>query len=186
MSQFMKEHEKYMDLDLDKTHVRKFCVREQVKNAKSSNPSVLQVKVSKSKYNDGTWDIKLVAKKTGKATVSFTAKGKKYKVNITVIKYSNPFAKLTVGGKDVTAKFNKSKKLNVKSLGGKKIAFKLKPGWKLSEADAEYKYKDENGDTCSDEYAIKNGTTLKKGTTSVEIEIFNKQMNTWREFEIEA
>lgn len=186
MNQFLKENNKYMDVGLGKTLVRMYSVKEQLKNARSSNTKVLQVRATKSKWEKGCWVLELKAKKPGKATISYTAKGKKYKLNCTVVKYSNPFAKLTIGGASIKAKFNKATNVKLKSIPAKKISLKLQPGWKLSYGDAECFYQDENGKTKYDYYTVKNGTVLKAGTTSISLELYNKKMGIERYLSIET
>ena len=77
----------------------------------------------------------VVAKKVGRANVTYTYKGKKHKVKFIVYKYENPAKKLKVGQRDYAAKFKKyeiyrcsAKEANTFS---GKLTVKPAKGWKL-------------------------------------------------------
>ena len=129
---------------------------------KSSNKKVATVGTIKI---DGTVYVQVIPKKTGKTTVSFTAKvnGKKknYKCVATVKKYVNPFSSIKVGSTSFTKKLNTRDFTYIKlkeTKKNQKVSFKLKKGWKLDWAGY-YKSSD-----FSDFKTVKNGTkiTLKK------------------------
>lgn len=126
-----------------------------VKNLKTSNPKIATVRVKKTteetyrpqkgklkkKYYD--WTVELSAKRPGTTKVSFDlVKGKKktkYVYNLTIEKYTNPFSYFIIGKKNYTKKFNEEYGDSIsiytkKAVKNKKLNFKLKPGWKFSDA----------------------------------------------------
>ncbi len=78
-----------------------------IKQLKSSNPGV--VKVSTASWQEMEMKIiRLTAKKTGKATVTFKQNGVTYKLPVVVKKYTSKYSKLKIGSTDLTAKVKKS------------------------------------------------------------------------------
>ena len=75
-----------------------------VKKLKSSNPSVASVT---SKRQDGEYGIIIKMKKPGTTVITYTSGKDTYKEKIVVKKYQNMIKKITINGKDITAKFNK-------------------------------------------------------------------------------
>ena len=85
-------------------------IHQKIKNAKSTNQDVATVEVEKyTDYNNKIcYRMKVTAKKTGKTTIKWKQKGVTYKRKITVKSYSNPLEVLTVNGKNIAKKFNKT------------------------------------------------------------------------------
>ena len=75
-----------------------------VKKLKSSKPSVASVT---SKREDGEYKIIIKMKKPGTTVITYTSGKDTYKEKIVVKKYQNVIKKITINGKDITAKFNK-------------------------------------------------------------------------------
>lgn len=181
----MKKQDKVLDLGTKKEALSIWTIKAQVKNARSSNPKVLQVKVAKSKDSKGYWNIVLKAKKPGKATVSYSIKGKSYKFDCTVVKYVNPFTKLTIGGKDYKKKLNKTNRVNIGKIPAKAIVFKLAPGWKVKSAEAIQSFYTDDG--CYDEYyKLKSGTKLREGMDFILFNLYNTETKAERQIELRS
>ena len=113
-----------------------------LKNLKSSNPSVVTVKTDKWKFDERAGggymtDIFAVAKKPGTATVSFKAGSGTYKVTVIVKKYQDPVSYIKIGSTKISAsKFKSSRtyNLNYSKYANKKvkITFKAAKGWKVN------------------------------------------------------
>ena len=103
---------------------------------KSSNPKVVAVK---KEFYYGEHNIKLIPKKAGTATVSFTLKrknGKTYsfKTKVKVYNYEKPVSKISIGKNDYTKLFNKEYINWVKAdpvIKGK-LKITMKKGFKLT------------------------------------------------------
>lgn len=112
-----------------------------LKNLKSSNPSVVTVKTGKWKFPEmagGGYitDIFAVAKKPGTATVSFKVGSDSCKVKVTVKKYQNPVSYIQIGNTKISgSKFKNSHiyDLQYSKYANKKvkITFKAAKGWKV-------------------------------------------------------
>lgn len=102
---------------------------------KSSNPAL--GKIVCYKYKDGCTEVRFIAKKSGKATVTTTVGKKAFKTKVTVLKYSNPLTSMQLGKTKISGKkFNKTNKitLSYKTYAGKTFSTpkcKLKNGWEL-------------------------------------------------------
>lgn len=100
---------------------------------KSSNPAL--GKIVRYKYKDGCTEVRFIAKKSGKATVTTTVGKKVFKTKVTVLKYSNPLTSMQLGKTKISGKkFNKTNKitLSYKTYAGKTFSTpkcKLKNGW---------------------------------------------------------
>ena len=75
-----------------------------VKKLKSSKPSVASVT---SKREDGEYKIIIKVKKPGTTVITYTSGKDTFEEKIVVKKYQNVIKKITINGKDITAKFNK-------------------------------------------------------------------------------
>ena len=116
-----------------------------IKKLKSSNTAVATVKKYKDPYSSDTIIIKITPKKVGKTTVSFSLKyeGKtyKYKMQVNVRKYVNPFKSFKIGKTRYEEYLDKAAHTSAinahiplkKTLKNQKMSFKLKDGWKLQE-----------------------------------------------------
>lgn len=103
---------------------------------KSSNPAL--GKIVRHKYRDGCTEVRFIAKKSGKATVTTTVGKNVFKTKVTVLKYSNPLLSIQLGKTKISGKkFNKTNKitLSYKTYAGKTFSTpkcKLKNGWEQS------------------------------------------------------
>lgn len=97
---------------------------------KSSKKSVATVSVSKDKYG---YDVNVTPKKAGTCTISYKLGKDTYSQKIIVQKYTTPFKKITINGKNITSSFKKSNicVLSYKKYKNKKIkiAVKEKSPW---------------------------------------------------------
>lgn len=75
-----------------------------VKKLKSSKPSVASVT---SKRQDGEYAIIIKVKKPGTTVITYTSGKDTFEEKVVVKKYQNVIKKITINGKDITAKFNK-------------------------------------------------------------------------------
>lgn len=130
-----------------------------VKNIKSSNPSVAVVKVKEKMpgYQDGDITLNLVAKKAGTTTVSFRLvngkKSKQYKIKVTVTKCNFPYTTFTVGKQNFKSIIRKNDIEGLMSLksGKAKVSVKTASDWKIvketydSKKDATVAKKIKNG-----------------------------------------
>ena len=82
---------------------------------KLSKKGVVYLSVSKG-------SIYMEPKKPGTTTLTYRWNHKKHTVKIKVYKYQNPFASLTIGGKQYKSKFSKRAYAYIGSLSGKKTA----------------------------------------------------------------
>lgn len=110
----------------------------QITNLKSSDPSVATVSTDSGIGNTKV-SILALAKKPGKAVISFTAKygvglkkTKKLKMTLTVKKYENPCQSFKIGTKNYASEFKDSTFGMMKNPGKKlKVSVKARSGWKL-------------------------------------------------------
>ena len=99
---------------------------------KSSNPSL--GKVVRYKYSDGCIEIRFIAKKAGKATITTTVGKSVFKTKVTVLKYNNPLSSIQLGKATISGKkFDKTNQitLNYKTYAGKTFST---PNCKLKKA----------------------------------------------------
>lgn len=103
---------------------------------KSSKQSVATVSCKKEK--DG-YKIYVNAKKVGTTKVSYKLKGVTHTQKVVVKKYTNPYKKVTVNGKDITAQFKKSNVavVSYKKYKNKKVIIKyeMKKDWAPTHSD---------------------------------------------------
>ena len=136
---------------------------------KSSNPKVLKVVGAKKNW--------LKVMKAGKAKITIYVKYidtgetfKKLTTTVTVYKYSNPFKKIKIAGKDYTKKFKKddeyTKKTDTGDISGK-VSITPAKGWKIKEIWT-YPY-DEDGFLGK----IDNKSTVT-GSEKIEVIMYNK------------
>lgn len=110
-----------------------------VTSLKSSKPGVLKVMKKTEKYGTYTYDVIYIrGKKAGTSTVSFKVNGKTYKTKVTVKRYENPIASVSIGDTVLSAetfdtrsthilKYKQFKNKNVK------VKINMADGWKLQE-----------------------------------------------------
>ena len=119
----------------------------------------------------------IMPKRFGKATITVNTKIKKkkktYKVNIRIIKYQNPYKKLTINGKNYKKKIDGTYStadihINVASNKKNRLEFQLKPNWKIIK-------KGYFGRSYSKHYTKKKGKYRKD---------FNVWEGNWREISI--
>lgn len=157
-----------------------------------SKKGIVQLVPVKKTYDGKKWPgtYNIIAKKPGTTTVTITGtkKGKKitYKGKITVEKYSNPFTKLKIDGKNYRSKITKIKVSKSNELYNSfkirsrkttmKIDWKLKSGWKM-ESVSNYK-KTSNMLDYVDE--IKSGKKFSiKGKREIEMILQHKKSHTY-------
>lgn len=98
----------------------------QIKNLKSSNPSVVKVKAYNG-YIQVTY-----GKKAGKVKVSCTVKGQKLSTYFTVKKYVNPLSTFKMGKSNLTSKFSKDDAYRQKkAYKNQTLSLKAKSGWTI-------------------------------------------------------
>lgn len=88
-----------------------YSLSAKITSLKSSNPSVASIGVRISTAGDAAPEEKMVcirAHKPGTTTVSYKVNNTIYKRKIKVYKYTSPFSKIKLGGKDITSKFRKT------------------------------------------------------------------------------
>ena len=133
----------------------------ELSKAKSSNTEVATAKIVTSKDQYGKhYILHVQCKKAGKATITWKKNGVTYKKKIVVDDFTNPFKKITINGKNVTKKFNKSNVIELKYSKWKDkeivIKYKVKKGWKDFNA----------GKSGSSEYDSSTGTYTYKTKAS--------------------
>lgn len=130
--------------DKNKTNyvvARELPKNSKIKNVKSSNKKVIEVK----KYwVDDYGHIVYNIKKAGTATISFdlvvNKKTYRYSVKIKTVKYENPFKSFKIGSQNYISKFNKTDWVGtdkgwqsfLKPVSGK-LKISLKKNWKITE-----------------------------------------------------
>lgn len=98
----------------------------QIKNLKSSNPSVAKVKAA-----DRCIRV-TYGKKAGKVKVSCTVKGQKLSTYFTVKKYVNPLSTFKMGKSNLTSKFSKDDAYRQKkAYKNQTLSLKAKSGWTI-------------------------------------------------------
>lgn len=139
-----------------------------VTKAKSSNKKVISVE----QHNyDGFHYVRITCKKAGKATVSYKFKGKKHKVEFTVIKYKNPLKTFKVGKRNYTSLFKKGLYTTTEQGISGKLKLKAAKGWKISKVQA----------WTGDSYKLKKvkiGKKLPKDTHEVYVTMKHSASNT--------
>lgn len=88
-----------------------YSLNAKITSLKSSNPSVASIGVRISTAGDAAPEEKMVcirAHKPGTTTVSYKVNNTIYKRKIKVHKYTSPFSKIILGGKNITSKFWKT------------------------------------------------------------------------------
>jgi hypothetical protein len=112
-----------------------------IKSMKSTNKSVVKpyyYNLSKSVYVDGNGTNSnsayayFQAVKAGKATVSFTADGKKYSQNVIVKNYVNPAKSVKVNGKELVSAFKKGSYTSTSGAKTMKVNAKAAGGWEIT------------------------------------------------------
>lgn len=132
----------------------------QIKNFKNTRSSVAAAKIVK---QNGNICLQVTPKKTGNAILTFGVKygnkTAKLSYKIKVVKYKNPLAKFTIGGKNYASRFKTDfcAHINLKA-SKQKISVKPDSGWKLLELQI---YKGTNRTTVKNNSKV----TLKKGST---------------------
>lgn len=144
-----------------------------VQSVKSSKKSVAAVSVGKDSGSK-EYAIYVVPKKTGTTTVTYKLGKDKHKLKVIVRKYVNPFKKITINGKNITSKFNKTNVCNLsyKQYKGKKvtITYKKKGNWKILHADYF---------TKSDKLIKCHGTILPGDKETIKITKKNSKLYFW-------
>ncbi len=110
----------------------------QIKNLKSSNKKILTVKTATGIGNVKSAII-VTAKKAGTARVSFDVVNKRtkkkldhYVCKVTVRRFTSPFTKVTLNGKNMTSKFKGTPYISFVSDAKKmKLSIKMKKGYQL-------------------------------------------------------
>lgn len=92
---YQKEFDTSLQIESSETAVEKL---------KSSKPSVASVT---SKQEDGEYKIIIKVKKPGTTVITYTSGSDTFEKKIVVKKYQNMIKKITINGKNITAKFNK-------------------------------------------------------------------------------
>ena len=88
-----------------------YPVNAKITSLKSSNSSVASIFVRRTTSGDAAYESKTIcikARKPGTTTVSYKVNNTIYKCKIKVHKYTSPFSKITLGGKNITSKFRKT------------------------------------------------------------------------------
>lgn len=97
---------------------------------KSSRKSVATVVRKKT---SGKYSLYVVPRKTGTTTISYKLNGVKHTQKVIVKKYVNPYKKVTINGKDITAQFKKSNAalVSYQKYKNKKVTikYKMKKNW---------------------------------------------------------
>ena len=149
------------------------CKKGKLTKVKSSNTKVVDVYPWGEDWKDAN-GFTIVGLKKGKATVTYTYKGKKYKVKVVVKKYSNPVKVLKVGKKNYARKLKKNCYIEVKKWSawkGKKINVTPANGWKIKSI----KYISVNSNyTKYSTKKVRNGGKLPKKSGVMEV-IINLQ-----------
>ena len=145
----------------------------QVKSTKSSvlSPSIWSDYIDEDSESEGYADgcIEYIIKKSGKAQLKYTYKGKKHVISYVVRKYTNPLASLKIGSKQYVKRFkhySQSRDSSRMSFTGK-IRVKAAKGWKINRIEAW----DSSGSFVEDWYGndtfggskrtVKNGSKVK-------------------------
>ena len=131
-----------------------------VTSIKSSNPKVATMEFHKewrTAYSNekGAVDIKI--KKVGTTTISYKYRGKTHKLKLRVYKYANPFASITVNGKEQASSFDQMRSANTSEVG--EVQVKAAPGFKILKMRTKKAPKYDKFKT------VKNGFKLKEGVT---------------------
>ena len=92
---YQKEFDTSLQIESSETAVEKL---------KSSKPSVASVT---SKQEDGEYKIIIKVKKPGTTVITYTSGSDTFEKKIVVKKYQNMIKRITINGKNITAKFNK-------------------------------------------------------------------------------
>lgn len=137
------------------------CKKGKLTKVKSSNAKVVEVRPWGDDWKDSS-GITIVGLKKGKATITYTYKGKTRKVKVVVKKYSNPIKTLKIGKKNYAGKLKKYSSVNLakwNACNGKKLSVTPAKNWKIVSIKCSYN----NGD-WSEHYAkkVKNGGKLPK------------------------
>ena len=110
------------------------CKKGKLTKAKSSNPKVADVYPWSGDFKTSN-AIYIAGYKKGKATITYTYKGKKHKVKVVVKKYSNPLKTLKIGKKNYERKLKKSvydATVKWSACKGKKLSLTPAKGWKIA------------------------------------------------------
>ena len=137
------------------------CKKGKLTKVKSSNAKVVEVRPWGDDWKDSK-GITIVGLKKGKATITYTYKGKTRKVKVVVKKYSNPIKTLKIGKKNYASKLKKDMSVDLakwNACNGKKLSVTPANGWKIVSMTCGY-----NDGDWSKFYAkkVKNGGKLPK------------------------
>ena len=109
------------------------CKKGKLTKAKSSNTKVVEVYPWGEDWKHAN-GITIIGNKKGKATVTYTYRGKKHRVKVVVKKYSNPLKTLKIGKKNYARKLKKASYAGIakwKACKGKKVSVTPAKGWKI-------------------------------------------------------
>lgn len=154
-----------------------------VTNIKNSNTKV--VEVYEAQFEGSNNRLVFDVKKAGVAkTVSYKYKGKKYKIRVKVVEYTNPLKKLTFGSKNaknMAKRFNTSARteLKTKVFAGKTIKVKPKTGWSVVSIDCTY-----STNSSYKTKTIKNGGTIPKKAYYLRITVKNNETGMIEELDL--
>lgn len=161
-----------------------------ISNVKVSNVKVVKAKavavtpqMNKNVQTAQYW-LEVKAKKAGKATISFSYKGKRYKCKYRVYKHANPFSEIRIGMNDFLDSFKKARSVSIDLL----IDDIPKPTGKLvAKAAKNWKIKSITLSSITGSRAVKSGVSITKKTNGVSIECKSKKtgvvMHCWISWE---
>lgn len=149
----------------------KFSEKAKITSAKSSKKSVATVGVKKV---DGGYIAYVNAKKVGKTTVTYKIKGVTHTQKVIVKKYINPYKKVTINGKDITAQFKKTNVavVSYKKYKNKKVTLKFETKKNWAHIHSDY-CKDSEIIECLGSFKYKLSVKKPKKNAAVETSLIN-------------